>query len=72
MTTPYDDPPCTHWPPAPPDCLWCGREFTDADALDDTMTMHAEPCAGEHRQAAAEVAVDRARERELVREWGGR
>ena len=64
MTTPYDSPPSTHAPTASTECLWCGREFEDNDALDDTCTMHFSPCAGEHAQAATEVAVDRARERE--------
>ena len=55
-----------------PLCAECHEPLLEGEPTDKTGTMHFEPCAGEYRERMVDVAVDRAREREMWREWGGR
>jgi len=66
MATPYDNPPSTHWPAAREDCLWCGKTFLPADAVDDTGTLHIEPCLGEWRIAEDDRAYDRMKDNQAM------
>lgn len=55
-----------------PECAECHAPILPGQATDKTGTLHYEPCAGEYRERMVDAAVDRAREREMWNEWGGR